>query len=190
MSGIVEGDFLNDEALSENDINLVIGPKPKNQTTSMPRILCVDDQVFNIEFLRCQLELIPSLAGRCDYAENGQAALEYVQQNLEMNLSPQNDCSALYSLILLDYSMPKLDGPQTAVKIKELYDLFSKSAGKQLEMPFIVCLTAFTEEIFEQKARQAGMKQFVSKPITNIKLRQILQEQKLITMSEHQNFDA
>lgn len=53
-----------------------------------------------------------------------------------------------------------------------------------------MCLTAFTEEIFEQKARQAGMKQFVSKPITNLKLRQILQEQNLITMSEHQKFDA
>jgi CheY-like chemotaxis protein len=57
-------------------------------------------------------------------------------------------------------------------------------------MPFIVCLTAFTEEIFEQKARQSGMKQFVSKPITNIKLRQILQEQKLISMSENQKFET
>jgi CheY-like chemotaxis protein len=57
-------------------------------------------------------------------------------------------------------------------------------------MPFIVCLTAFTEEIFEQKARQSGMKQFVSKPITNMKLRQILQEQKLISMSENQKFET
>lgn len=57
-------------------------------------------------------------------------------------------------------------------------------------MPFIVCLTAFTEEIFEQKARKSGMKQFVSKPITNMKLRQILQEQKLISMSENQKFET
>lgn len=70
MSAIPEDGPFCDEALNENDINLLIGPKP-NHTPLLPRILCVDDQVFNIEFLRCQLELIPSLAGRCDYAENG-----------------------------------------------------------------------------------------------------------------------
>lgn len=91
-----------------------------------------------------------------------------------MNLDSQSNCSALYSLILLDYSMPKLDGPQTAIKIKEIYETYNKKSVKKLELPYIVCLTAFKEEIFEKKARQAGMNQFVSKPITNLNLRQIL----------------
>jgi len=80
--------------------------------------------------------------------------------------------------------MPKMDGPTTAVKICELF-------AKELEMykaspalPHIVCLTAFTEKIFEQKARTAGMKEFVSKPITNARLKQILREVKLISLSE------
>jgi len=47
-----------------------------------PRVLVVDDQIFNIEFLRCQLEMIPSLAGHCDYVDNGIGAIEMVRKNL------------------------------------------------------------------------------------------------------------
>jgi len=39
------------------------------------RVLIVDDQIFNIEFLKCQLEMIPELQSRCDYAENGVTAV-------------------------------------------------------------------------------------------------------------------
>ena len=39
------------------------------------RVLIVDDQIFNIEFLKCQLEMIPELKSRCDYAENGVTAV-------------------------------------------------------------------------------------------------------------------
>ena len=46
------------------------------------RIMCVDDQIFNIEFLRCQLELIPHLHGRCEYADNGQRAIDLVIKQL------------------------------------------------------------------------------------------------------------
>lgn len=77
MSSIPEDGSLCDQALDENDIKMIIGPKP-NQNSLLPRILCVDDQVFNLEFLRCQFELIPSLADRCDYAQNGEAALEFI----------------------------------------------------------------------------------------------------------------
>ena len=140
--------------------------------------------MFNIEFLRCQLELIPSLAGRCDYAENGESAVDYVSRNLEMNSRPEYNWGALYQLILLDYSMPKLDGPATAIRIKKLYEEYNRRSNDEISMPFIVCLTAFTEQIFEQTARAAGMKQFVSMPITNAKLRQILQEQKFLSLSD------
>ena len=74
MSPIPEVDPITHEMVSENDVDLIIGPKPSH-TLLASRILCVDDQVFNIEFLRCQLELIPSLTGRADYAENGATAL-------------------------------------------------------------------------------------------------------------------
>lgn len=89
-----------------------------------------------------------------------------------------------YCLILLDYSMPKMDGPTTAHKIKELFETEMSASGYCPPKPHIVCLTAFTEKIFEQKARESGMNEFVSKPITNSKLKQILREVRLISLSE------
>ena len=78
-------------------------------------MLVVDDQVFNIEFLRCQIELIPSMQGCCDYADHGQAAIDLVANNLKMLKENPTAPKWVYSLILLDYSMPKMDGPATAV---------------------------------------------------------------------------
>lgn len=99
-----------------------IGPTTIEPPDAQTRILVVDDQVFNIEFLRCQLELIPSLAGRCDYVDNGPSAIRLVNETLVgLRKDGSSASSSYYSLILLDYSMPKMDGPMTARKIGELY---------------------------------------------------------------------
>lgn len=65
------------------DLQAVFGPMAKNAIQNR-RMLVVDDQVFNIEFLRCQIELIPSMQGSCDYVDNGQAAIDLVAKNLAM----------------------------------------------------------------------------------------------------------
>ena len=67
--------------------------------------------------------------------------------------------------------MPKMDGPTTSQRIQELYDEEKSTSSYIPPKPHIVCRTAFTEKIFEQKAREAGMNEFVSKPITNGKLK-------------------
>ena len=69
----------------ENSINLdtsKIGPLSMSFNSAKSRVLVVDDQVFNIEFLRCQLELIPKLAGRCDYVDNGVQAVRLVSESI------------------------------------------------------------------------------------------------------------
>lgn len=72
--------------------------------------------------------------------------------------------------------MPEMDGPTTAKEILNLYKREQEEFGRSPPRPHIVCLTAFTEKIFENTARDAGMNAFVSKPITNSKLKQILKE--------------
>ena len=72
----------NTHCLSENR-QATIGPKKTGDPISMTRIMCVDDQIFNIEFLRCQLELMPNLQGRCDYADNGHHAVNLVRKTLK-----------------------------------------------------------------------------------------------------------
>jgi CheY-like chemotaxis protein len=112
-------------------------------------MLVVDDTFFNVEFLRCQIELIPSMMTRCDYVDSGQKAIDLVKESLQARLDNIN--GPKYCLILLDYSMPNMDGPTTAIHICNAYKSYNQV------VPTIVCLTAFTEKIFEQQARESGM---------------------------------
>ena len=95
-------------------------------------------------------------------------AVKLVHKSLEKWKS--GDKNSLYKLVLLDYSMPVMDGPSTSEAIFNLFVGELRSAQK----PYIVCLTAFTEKAFEEKAIASGMSEFVSKPISNDHLRFIL----------------
>ena len=129
------------------------------------------------------------LQGRCDYVDNGISAVDLVRESIEncRNEKKLGGAGPHYALILLDYSMPKMDGPTTAQKIRELYVKEKETTNFEPNQPHIVCLTAFTEKIFETKARESGMNEFVSKPITNANLKQILRETRLISLSESLN---
>ena len=63
------------------------------------------------------MELIPSLRGRCDYVDNGIQAIELVRDSLEAVRRLGRASAPQYSLILLDYSLPNMDGPTVAKKI-------------------------------------------------------------------------
>ena len=67
---------------------------------------------------------------------------------------------SMYKLILLDYSMQDIDGPQIARMIIEL------AANKGIEKPFICCFTAYSEANFKTKALESGMDIFLVKPMT------------------------
>ena len=63
-----------------------------------------------------------------------------------------------YKLIFMDYSMPQMNGLETAEAILKLYRNY------KLKEPIICCLTAYTEDNFRVNANNAGMKYFVTKP--------------------------
>lgn len=73
----------------------------------------------------------------------------------------------MYNLILCDFSMPEMDGPNTARAIRELLK-------DCLIEPVICCCTAYTLASFEQIALEAGMDRFLTKPVTNEELNQLL----------------
>ena len=116
--------------------------------------------------------------GRCDYVDNGQAAVDLVLENLRIRDLHPDLTFWNYSLILLDYSMPNMDGPATANKICKAYAQYKKKP------PHIVCLTAFTEKIYKDKACESGMNEFITKPIDKTKLKKIMRDQNVIFQAE------
>ena len=70
-----------------------------------PAVLVVDDDMMNIEVMRAMLfsKKIDS-----DYALKGTEALKLIQERLELVYRGE---AVMYKVILLDYSMPEMDGP-------------------------------------------------------------------------------
>ena len=87
-----------------------------------------------------------------DESLSGMEAIKLIQQRVQNK-------QAMYKLIMLDYSMPGKDGPQTSIAIREL----CKGAG--FDRPYICCVTAYSEAQYKRRALEAGMDKFMVKPL-------------------------
>ena len=61
-----------------------------------------------------------------------------------------------YTLILMDYSMPKCDGPEAA---RAIISYLAPTTAR----PYICCVTAYENEDFQRVALESGMDQFTNK---------------------------
>ncbi len=80
----------------------------------MNQILVVDDEPLNIEVMKALLE---TKGYQVDYAMSGKHCIDKITERLELVESNQAE---MYKLILLDYSMPGMDGPVVAQAIRKL----------------------------------------------------------------------
>jgi signal transduction histidine kinase/CheY-like chemotaxis protein len=84
------------------------------------------------------------------FRSNGKDVIETVQQET-------------FDLLLMDIQMPVLNGYQTMERIKEL----------NLELP-VVAMTAYVMAGDKEKCLAAGMNDYISKPISEVELQQVL----------------
>ena len=79
-----------------------------------------------------------------------------------------------YRLIFMDYSMPILDG----IKTTKLIIRFMKERGLDprnlSECPYICCLSAYDDARYIEKAINAGMHNFMTKPAQHHDLKMLL----------------
>jgi DNA-binding response OmpR family regulator len=101
-------------------------------------ILLVDDDPKGLDFLDVRLR---HLGYRTTIAQNGEVALEFLRKD-----PPQ--------LVMLDVTMPELNGYQTCREMKKL----------RPEMPIII-LTGKTEPADRFWAFQSGADEFLNKPV-------------------------
>lgn len=105
------------------------------------RILVAEDYLINQEVIKETLELMQVTV---ELAENGEEAVKKHKKNI-------------YDLILMDIQMPQMDGLEAARKIREF-------EGNSKHTP-IIALTANALSGDRQRCLNAGMDDYISKPI-------------------------
>ena len=115
------------------------------------RILVAEDNAVNQKVTSRMLE---RLGYRCDLAEDGQAALDALETHA-------------YDLIFMDCQMPVMDGFEATRRIRE-------TEGEQRRIT-IIATTADALAGTRESCLQAGMDDYISKPIDIKKLAEVLE---------------
>ena len=137
---IFTAEFLKGQGIKELSLEEVHG----SYDFSGYRVLLVEDVEINKEIVYAMLE---DTGIEIEHAENGILACEMFEKNYDN-----------YDLVFMDLQMPKMDGIEATMKIREM------DFPKAKEIP-IVAMTAnaFKEDV--DKCHEAGMNEHVAKPI-------------------------
>jgi CheY-like chemotaxis protein len=115
------------------------------------RVLLAEDNPVN---QKVALRMLERIGYQADLVEDGLAVLEALRREL-------------YDVVLMDMYMPKMDGIDAA---RQICREFHPSIR-----PRIIAITASTDEVDRQRCLEAGMDDYISKPIRMNELAQVLQ---------------
>ncbi len=132
--------------LEEQDAPVQQAAEVQDHSGENRRVLVVDDVKVNQRLVSAMLT---ALGFRIDLAANGQEAVQAVG-------------SLPYDLVLMDVQMPEMDGLEATRLIRALEDAAS-------DVP-IIAMTANAMRGDRERCLQAGMNDYVSKPIERAKL--------------------
>ncbi len=129
--------------LGTKEIKTQLLPHPDLRNT---KILIVDDNLIARDILK---DMLCSMSFRVDEANTGEDAIE------KLRVMPESDP---YHLVILDWSMPGMNGNQTALAIRKDQKINKK--------PAIIMLTAYGREEVMLGAMKAQIDGFLVKPVT------------------------
>ncbi|QDH21576.1 PAS domain S-box protein [Saccharibacillus brassicae] len=118
------------------------------------RVLIAEDHPVNRRLLE---EMLIKFGCVCDLAVNGREAVEAVS-------------SHAYDLVFMDVQMPEMDGVAATRRIREM-------RGSQ--KPPIVAVTAFTDRENRKRCQDAGMQDFVGKPLFAAEVESLVEKWKI-----------
>ena len=124
-------------------------PKPQNLPL---RILLAEDNQVNQQVA---LLMLQKLGYRADVVGNGFEVIKALQQ-------------APYDVILMDVEMPEMDGLSATQQIYQQW--------QPADRPYIIALTAYAMVGDREKCLQAGMNDYLSKPLREAQLLEALQK--------------
>ena len=130
-----------------------VTPAPKVELGRKARILLVEDNPVNLMVAQ---RLLQVLGADCDTAGNGQAALAKLDEGE-------------FDLVLMDCQMPVLDGYAATRRWREL----EQQRKSQRRLP-IIAMTANAMAGDRRKCLDAGMDDYLSKPVSRAELEQCI----------------
>lgn len=122
-------------------------------TAPKANVLIVDDNKVNRQVAK---EIMKLFGFDAYLAESGQEALDKIEKHL-----------ITYDVVFMDHMMPFMDGVEATKRIRELPSEYAK------KIP-IIALTANAIKGVEEQFRQAGMNDYISKPIIVQELNDLL----------------
>jgi CheY-like chemotaxis protein len=127
------------------------------------KILLVEDNLNNQEV---GTQFLKRAGFWVQVANNGQQAVEMVESELYKAV---NEYSGAYDAVLMDVQMPVMDGYAATRELRKLSDSGIKSSNKQgprkINYLPIIAMTAHAMEGDREKCLQAGMDDYIAKPI-------------------------
>jgi two-component system sensor histidine kinase BarA len=124
----------------------------KNVVKRAPQLLCVDDNSANLLLVQT---LLSNMGAEVTAVDSGYAALQIIQEKT-------------FDLIFMDVQMPGMDGRQTTEAIHQWH------ASRGLASAPIVALTAHAMANEKRALLQAGLDDYLSKPINERQLAQVV----------------
>ncbi len=135
-------------------------PEPQAKAPTQVKILLVEDNLINQEV---GLSILADLGyQQVNVAENGQMAIDMIRSNSLNNIP--------YELVLMDCQMPVLDGYSASEQIR------AGASGDEMTGICIIAMTANAMKDDKEKCLNAGMSDYLSKPINPEKLGQLIQQ--------------
>ncbi|MBD1834762.1 response regulator [Cyanobacteria bacterium FACHB-472] len=113
------------------------------------RILLAEDNQINQQVA---LHLLKKVGYEADIANNGLEVLEALRRKS-------------YDVVLMDVQMPEMDGFETTRHICQDWQLFGSQQNARLQRPRIIAMTANAMESDRLACLEAGMDDYISKPI-------------------------
>ena len=125
------------------------------------KILIVDDQSFNIEAMMIILHHVFDLDTKnlVSKAFSGMEALEEIVRDIQQNYRNGIGKVSSYTLIIMDCSMPMMDGYETTEIIRSIMQ------NNGMKQPIISALTGHTDQHFIDQSVNCGMNQVLKKPV-------------------------
>jgi CheY-like chemotaxis protein len=125
------------------------GTFPAEQNRPL-RVLLAEDNIINQKVL---LRMLNKLGYSADVAFNGLEVLQALERQP-------------YDVILMDIQMPEMDGFEATRAIRKLW--------ASADQPKIIAITAYALEGDREKCLEAGMDDYISKPVKMEELQKVL----------------